>query len=384
MTMAGSKIPIGIVLNTFQGGGTEHQMTELIRRLDHSRFAVHVACFGDRGELRERVHRAPVTVTEFRLSGLARASTVERFSRFVRWCRRLDIRIVHACDFYGNVFAMPAATIARVPVRIASRRDVSLPDRTPAQDRLQRLSYRFAHRVVANSTAAAEQLVVEGVPRDRIVRIENGLELSQFCDTRAAASPTIMMVANLRAGKGHDVLLAAAARVVTRVPSARFRIVGDGPLRPALDEAVVRLGLTGHVEFLGHRTDVPELLQTAGAFVFPSLMEAAPNAVIEAMAAGLPIVASDAGGIPEVITHQRNGLLVPPGNVDALAEALLRVLADPALAARLARLARQDAMARFSFDRMVKAFEDLYVRELQSRATDLSARTEPSGGPAAA
>lgn len=383
--MPNTRVAIGVVLNTFQAGGTEHQMSELIRRLDRSIFDVHVACFGDRGELRERVHSADVTVTEFRLSGLARATTARQFWRFVRWCRRLDIRVVHACDFYGNVFALPAAAIARVPVRIGSRRDVFIPDRTPTHDRLQRLGYRFAHRIVANSKAAADRLVEEGVSRDKVQRIENGLDLERFATgVVRPGEPIISMVGNLRPGKGHDVLLNAAQIVVARVPAARFRIVGDGPLRDDLEHTVERLGLSGNVEFLGHRTDVPSLLGQSGVFVFPSMMEAAPNAVIEAMAAGLPIVASDAGGIPEVIAHERNGLLVKPGDPAALARSLLRLLDAPDLAAGFARTAREDVAKRFSFERMVKAFEDLYLRELRQRTGSLLIRGAAAGGPAAA
>jgi glycosyltransferase involved in cell wall biosynthesis len=122
------------------------------------------------------------------------------------------------------------------------------------------------------------------------------------------------------------------------------------------------------VQFLGHTPDVPVLLANSGVFAFPSLMEASPNAVIEAMAAGLAIAASNAGGIPEVVSDGRNGLLVPPGDPVALADALSRLITDPDLCRRLGEAARETIGRRFSFDQMVGDFERLYVAELRARA----------------
>ena len=152
-----TRVPILIVLNTFEPGGTEHQMTELICRLNRRRFAVSVACFGNRGALRARLEAADVPITEFPLRGLVTANAARQMLKFARLCRSDRIRLVHACDFYANVFALPAAALARVPVRIGSRRDVSIPERSANQQRAQRWSYRLAHRVVANSAAAAAQ-----------------------------------------------------------------------------------------------------------------------------------------------------------------------------------------------------------------------------------
>jgi glycosyltransferase involved in cell wall biosynthesis len=259
-------------------------------------------------------------------------------------------------------------------VRLGSRRELIPPDRTRARLLAQRFAYRTAHRVVANSLAAAEQLGREGVPDERIVVIPNGIDVDAFA-TRSAApeavgpvsrSPVITMVANLRPEKGHDVLLRAARHVLQRVPEARLRFVGDGPTRGRLVDLATSLGIGHAVEFLGHREDVPALLLDSAVYAFPSKTEAFPNGLIEGMAAGLPVVASAVGGMLELVDHGHNGLLVPPGDEQALAVAILRLLSDTDTAVRLGRAARATIEERYSFDRMIAAFEQLYTSELAS------------------
>lgn len=367
-------IPIAIVLNTFHPGGTEHQMTELICRLDRSQFRVHAACLGDRGALRGRVVAANVPIAEFPMWGFTRPATFGQALQFAAWCRRHRIQVVQACDFYANVFALPAAALSRVPVRIASRRDVVVPERSAAHRRLQHVSYRFAHRIVANSAAAADRLMTEGIDSAKVTVIPNGLDATRFGrEPRAGGPPVVTTIANLRPGKGHEVLLDAARRVLERRRDVRFQIVGDGPRRAALEQQAGRLGIAAQVDFTGHCDDVASLLRQTDVFAFPSLMEAFPNAVLEAMAAGVAIAASDAGGIPEAVAHGETGLLVPPGDSAALAGAILDLLARPELRTRLGESAREAVRSRFSFDRMTTEFQSLYLSLLASRARSAAA-----------
>lgn len=364
------RLPVGIVLNSFEPGGTERQMTELICRLDPQKFDVHVACLSRRGSLHDRVVAAATSVTEFPIRGLASAGTAVQAVRFAQWCRAHSLRVVQTCDFYSNVFALPAAAAIRVPLRIASRRDVSIPERTAGQRQLQRFAYRCAHRIVTNAGASADRLVQEGVPAHRIEQISNGIDVSRHAASVAMDGRSVTTVAHLRPGKGIDVLLKAAAITLGRHPEVTFRIAGDGSERPSLEALCARLGISSRVQFLGHTPDVPALLRTSSVFAFPSLMEASPNAVIEAMASGLAVAASDAGGIPEVVAHEQNGLLVPPGDPDALSDALVRLLTDAALSQRLGTAARATIATRFSFERMVDAFERLYIDQMKRRAPE--------------
>jgi glycosyltransferase involved in cell wall biosynthesis len=175
------------------------------------------------------------------------------------------------------------------------------------------------------------------------------------------------VVANLRPEKAHDVLLRAAVTIVRRFPDATFDVVGDGPQREPLAALTHTLGLERAVRFLGHRDDIPALLAAADIFVLPSRSEAFPNAVLEAMAAGLPVVATAVGGIVELVADTRTGLLVRPDDPASLAARLCDVMLDAPFASRLGEAARAEAHARYSFDRMVDSFDRLYVHELTAR-----------------
>jgi L-malate glycosyltransferase len=341
-------------------------MTELIQRLDRSRFDVHVACFQKEGAWLPRVE-ACAPVTAFPISGFARPGTLLRAAAFARWCRARRIAVLQTCDLYANTFALPAARLAGVQVRIGSRRELN-PDKSAGQIALQRHAYRCAHAVVANSRAAAQQLEAEGLAADRVTVISNGIDISRFAARPPSGRPvtTIVTVANLRPEKAHEVLLQAAARLTPRYPHLQFTIVGDGPRADELRTLAETLGVATHVSFLGHREDVPALLASADAFVLPSRSEAFPNGAIEAMAAGLPVVASRVGGLLDLIEDGRTGMLVQPDNPAALAEALESLILSPARAAMVGSAARDEVTRRYSFERMVRGFEDLYFSHLHA------------------
>ncbi len=352
--------PLAVFVTAFDPGGTERQMTELVQRLDRKRFTVHVACLHRRGAWLPRVLESAASVVEFPIHGFARAATIRQMLAFALWCRRERIAVVQTCDLYTNIFGLPGAALARVPVRIGSRRELS-PDKSIGQLRLQRLAYRSATKVVANSPAAKAMLEAEGLATESIAVIPNGVNPAFLAPVeRSAAVRTIVTVANLRPEKSHETLLAAAAAMVGHHPDLRFRIVGDGPRRSELEQLAATLGLGAHVEFLGHREDVPALLAAADVFVLPSRSEAFPNGAIEAMAAGLPVVACAVGGLLDLIEDGRTGLLVPAGDAEALRRALESLLDRPDRAVAMGAAARRAVEQHYSFDRMVGSFEDLY------------------------
>jgi glycosyltransferase involved in cell wall biosynthesis len=376
------QIPVAVFLTRFEPGGTERQMIELVRRLDPSRFRVHVACFEKSGAWLPRVEARAASIAEFPIRGFARAATAARMVEFARWCRRERIAVVQTCDLYANIFGLPAAAAAGVPVRIASRRELN-PDKSRGQILLQRQAYRFATKVVANSRAAQAILQQEGLATSSIVVIPNGIDPSALVERRPdvadRAPRTIITVANLRAEKSHETLIAAAARLVRIHPHLQFQIVGGGPRRQALEALAAAHAIRDHVAFLGYREDVGALLAAADIFVLPSRSEAFPNGAIEAMAAGLPVVASAVGGLLDLIEDGRTGLLVPPAEPQALAAAIGRLIEDRALARRLGEQARTHVAERYTFERMVQAFEDLYLAGLPARAPSGAHHAEAAG-----
>jgi glycosyltransferase involved in cell wall biosynthesis len=367
-------VPIAFVLSSFEPGGTERQMVELVQRLDRSRWAAHVVSMRAGGELRDRVADvAPIAA--FPVTSFHQPEFLHQVWSLAAWCRRNRIAVVHTVDLPANVFGLAASSLARVPVRIANRRNVN-PGKTMVELGAQRLAYAGAHRIVANCHAAADRLRFERVPRKKIAVIPNGIDLARFARPAiSTAVRRVVIVGNLRPEKGHDVLIDAAALVAQRFPATRFDIVGAGPLRDALTRRVHERQLASVVRFAGHQADVATWLQAADLLVLPSRSEAFPNAVLEGMAAGLAIVASDVGGVPELIDDGRTGLLTPAGDARVLADRISSLIADPAMAARLGAAARREVASRYSFERMVTQFENLYATELARRG--LLALTQP-------
>ncbi len=360
-------VPIAVFLSNFEPGGTERQMIELIRRLDRSRFEVHVACFQPGGAWRALVEERAQSIAAFPIRRFHSAEAFRQAACFQRWCRERNIAIVQASDLYGNIFALPAAAAARVPVRVGSRRGMNA-ERGPAHVALQRLAFSFAHRIVANSLAAARRLRNEGVARQRILIVPNGLDSRDFAAIPALdglrTPKVVVSVGGLRAEKGHRFLVEAAPSVVARHPEVEFRLIGDGPEEARLRKMAEERGVGGAVRFLGYTRNVAASLGQAGVFVLPSLTEAFPNALMEAMAAARAVVASSVGGVGELVEDGVNGLLVPPGDPAKLASAISRIFDDAKLARRLGNRARADVSERYSFERMVSAFDDLYRAEL--------------------
>jgi glycosyltransferase involved in cell wall biosynthesis len=161
--------------------------------------------------------------------------------------------------------------------------------------------------------------------------------------------------------KGHTSLISAAPHVCRDIPGAIFVLIGDGEERLNLEKQVRQAGLEKNFLFLGHRSDVPELLACCDLSVLPSEAEALPNSLLEAIAAGLPVVGTCVGGIPEVIMDGVNGLLVPPKNPQALSEAILRILQDPHFAKKLSQGGQAMIGTHFGFDRLLAELEQLYT-----------------------
>jgi glycosyltransferase involved in cell wall biosynthesis len=369
------------VVPTLMCGGTETQVMTLCRSLEPSRFDLEFACLRRVGPYVDEVVARRIPLTEYPIASFRSAGTLAQQARFARHLRRRRTEIVHAYSFYGNVFAIPPARLARVPVVIASIRDLGLY-LTPMQKRLQRYVCRLAHCVLVNAEAVKRWLVDDGYDAANIVVIRNGVDLGRFSELPEPDRirrelgvprdvPLVAVVSRLNRLKGLEQFLEAAAVVSGRFPDARFIVVGEPPPHDPgyLDDlkTLARdLGIASRVTFTGLRSDVPALLASVDVAVMPSLNEALSNALLEAMAAGAPLVATRVGGTPEALIDGETGLLVPPDDVRSLAAAVVRLLEAPDLAARLGRAARQLIADRFSIARMATDTERLY-RELLSQ-----------------
>jgi glycosyltransferase involved in cell wall biosynthesis len=271
---------------------------------------------------------------------------------------------------------VPAARLAHTPVIISSRRDLAnWWWYTPQKRKILRRVQSLSTSVLANSEAVRDFLVKDdGFRADRIRVIRNAVDLGRFTripPDRERLFPglgrddkLVIIVANMNSlAKGHDHLIQAARIVCSLLPKTRFVLVGDGELRGRFEQQVRDLGLHQNFLFLGQRRDVPELLRCCDVSVLPSTGEGLPNVVLEAMAAGLPVVATRVGGTTEIIEDEQSGLLVPPGDSDALAHVILRLFQDPHLARELAHAGQERVRTQFNFDRLLANLEGFY-REL--------------------
>jgi glycosyltransferase involved in cell wall biosynthesis len=290
---------------------------------------------------------------------------------FVRLVRLLDDKrfdLVHAHGQDATILAAAARRVRRVPL-IITRHVLDEPTgdaRQRVRARCALLAARNADMVVAVSFAAADWLAqLANIPREKIHVIPNGTDVDRFDRPRLRAERSdlrrkiglergdrmILVPAVLRNGKGHEVLLEALPRIHEYVPTARLFFVGTGTRSGALQTLALRY--KDAIVFLGQRDDVPELLLASDVVALPSFAEALPTALIEASAAGRPIVASRVGGTPEVVRDKETGLLVPPGDPMALAVAIIDVLTNPAKANRLATAAQQRAREHFRIEQQV-------------------------------
>jgi glycosyltransferase involved in cell wall biosynthesis len=277
--------------------------------------------------------------------------------------------VVHAHMFGSNVWGTVLGRLAHVPVVVAHEHTWSFKGKPLRRFLDRELVGRFADAFVAVSAEDRRKMIdVEGVDADKIRLIPNGIpepEAGGGAEVRrelgvGTDDPLIGVVCELRAQKALEVLFEAALRLRDEFPALTVLVAGDGPERERLEAEVRRLGLEGTVRLLGIRRDVPALLDALDVAVLSSDYEGSPLSVMEYMAAGLPVVSTRVGGVPELVEDGREGLLVPPRDPAALADAIRRLLRDQAEAERLGANGRVRQRREFSLDAMVRRVEELY------------------------
>jgi glycosyltransferase involved in cell wall biosynthesis len=366
------------MLTSFQIGGTERQVANLVLGMDASRFELHLACLRNFGELRAELEPLHIPRPVFQIGRrLYAPKTLWQALRLGYYIRRNRIQIVHTYGLYPNIFAVPAARLAGASIVVASIRDRG-DILTPAQRWIQKWVCRFAHCVLVNAETIRDTLIEQGYRAEKISVIRNGIMLSRFQKPERgtalrkewnlpADAPLVLVFSRLNRMKGVEYFLDAAAVVAQRVPAARFVIAGDGANRKELEERAASLGIADRVIFTGFRTDIPILLSEASLSVLPSLSEGLSNSLLESMASGVPVIAANVGGNPEIIEHDVSGLLVPVRDSAALADAMSKLLEDRALAARLGEAGRRRVAEVFSMERSVHEVESLYERLVAKR-----------------
>ncbi len=360
-------VKVLVFQNRFLLGGQERQTVMNVRTMNRARFEPVVACLHEDGEHLADLAEMGIRPVVFGLgASMLRANTALQVGRIARLIRASGIGLVHAQDLYTNVLGTFAARIARVPA-IVTRVDLN---HNVAGYKRHVLSWvsRQADRVLVNALCIRDLAIREGVEPDRIVVVRNGVDLERF-DAAAARAPDppapdaggIVCIANLHHPvKGQTDLVMAMKEVVRVRPDAHAVFVGDGVRRPHLERSARHLGIADRCHFLGHRLDAPSILGRGAIAVSASYAEGISNAILEGMAARLPVVATAVGGSPELVREGVNGYLVPPGAPAALARRILDLLASPQLRRRMGERGRRIVEMEFSLSQMRTSYDALY------------------------
>ena len=328
------------LVDSFDQGGSERQALELTRLLhDSGKYEVYLASLKPDGVLRAQIERLNLgEVPCYPLESFYDRNAITQLRRFVSYLRTKNIDLLHTHDFYTNIFGMTAGFVAGVDVRIASRRETS-GMRSKTQQQAQRLAYSLAHRIVANSESVKQKLVEEGVNGKRVTVIHNGLNLERVMAPINSSREEILkevvgseisdchkplprqfvtIVANMRHEvKDYPMFLRMAQRVARAVPDVGFLLAGEGELQESLQRMAVEFGIGGNTFFLGRCENIAQLLKVSDVCVLSSKAEGFSNSILEYMAAGRPVVATDVGGAREAIVEGETGYTVPSGNDQA-------------------------------------------------------------------
>lgn len=363
------------VIHRLDFGGLENGLVNLVNHLPPERYRHSIVCLaGLNPRIRARILRPDVEVLSLdKQPGKDPAA----YLRMWRVLRQRRPTVVHTRNL-GTVDMQWVAALAAVPHRVHGEHGWEVGDPrglSPRSLRIRRACRPVIHRYVPMSQDIARWLERDvGVPADRIRQLYSGVDIERFrpggpratdaamaeAGAGAGRGPTLGTIGRLDPVKNQEALLEAFARLRQRHAGLRLVIVGDGPLRGHLQSRAQSLGVAGDVTFTGSRTDTPELLRGFDVFVLPSVNEGISNTILEAMACGVPVVASGVGGNPELVADGVCGSLYDPADPQALQQAILPYLGNPALRERQGRAARERVVQNFSLDSMVGRYLALY------------------------
>lgn len=360
-------INIQHVMLSLQPGGLENGVVNVINGLDETRFHSSVTCLQQSGAFAARIRSAGVGI---HVMGLKPGNDFALPIRLARLFRNTRTDIVHTRNAEAFYYGLIGAKLAGVRAVIHSEHGRVLPD-SRRRMRLQRWLLRFTDAAFAVSDQLRRDLAFHlRVPEDCFRVIYNGVNVNRNARADRAAARRVFgasdtdivigSVGRLVVVKNYQLLLRALGTILDS--QARLVLIGDGPERAELESLAVKQGLNGRVCLLGHREDVADLLAGMDIFVLPSLSEGMSNTLLEAMAAGLAVIASDVGGNREIVEHERSGLLFTSGDSTGLRERLIELIENLPRRSELGHAAQTRVLAHFSMPTMIRSYEDLYER----------------------
>jgi glycosyltransferase involved in cell wall biosynthesis len=364
------KVRVLHLIRTLERGGAERVVANYAKYHDRTRFEVSVCCLVDRGEIADEVEAYGVKVDCLNKKG--RNPNV-----IIRLCKLLNrerIDILHAHNVSAAFWGVLAAKLAGIPTLIITEHNV-VTNRSWYSKTLAKMLGASVNSLIAVSEGVRLSHLREyGLSPRKVITIRNGIDIEHFNGKDQPAPKELLAdmgiedncfivgnVGSLTEQKNQACFIDMAQLVLETVPNTHFIIIGEGALRPNLETQIRRLGLENRVHLLGKRPDVKDLLRAMDIFVLSSLWEGLPISILEAMASGIPIIATDVGGNSEAIKGGISGILVPPGNASTIAEAVTRLLHDKSFSESLAKRAFESLTENFSAATMVRTTEALYL-----------------------
>jgi len=354
-------------------GGLERVIIDLLKGTDRGRYRPIVCCIHSRGALADEAEElgVPVILLNDAQANKNRGKSLRKTAivfKLTQLMNKEKISIVHTHNPLPHLYGSLAARFAGVPVVVHTKHGRNYPA-NKKRVLLNRLLSCLTDEIVAVSRDAYDVSVnIENIGKRKVSTIINGIDVTKYAQVHKGQNNSdgviIGHVARLSPEKDQLTLLKSFAIVAKRLENATLVIAGDGQMRQQLQTEAIQLGVADKISFLGFRNDIPELLQTFGLFVLSSIKEGTSLTILEAMAAGLPVVATNVGGNPEVVEHGHTGYIVPPKHPEKLADAIIEILSDKKKAKTMGANGRIIAQRNYSLERMCRAYEEIYWRLL--------------------
>ncbi len=364
-------------------GGTENYLFRLVTNLNKEKFSCIVCPFAPKESIVIKKFREyGIAVTPILVNRIYTWDALKAVYNLKYLIKQKKIDIVQTFHFSSDIYGTIVSRLLRVPIIISSRRDMGFAEYDIHHRFLRRIANFFVNTTLTNAKIMNRQVCnVEKIPVNKTVTIYNGLKLENYdisIDRKAKAEefnlsirkPIIGCIANIRPIKGLEYLIKAAAKVTKEYPEAQFIIVGGNAdaisntiinsYKNKLNLMINKLNLNQQIYFLGKKSNINEILKIMDIFVLPSLSEGFSNSIIEAMAAGVPVIATNVGGNPEAIEHNKTGFIVPVKNSTAIAEKIKKLLKYPKLREQLGQAGRLWAEHNYNIKKIIKQNENLY------------------------
>jgi glycosyltransferase involved in cell wall biosynthesis len=358
-------------------GGVENQLLNVLKTYDKNKYVPLVCSLSEKGEIGEDIEKLGIEVICLRK--LRHTFDLAIIKDLYRLMKDRGIDVVRTHQYHANFYGRIAAIIARVPCIVASVHNVYTRDRKIHRRMFNRILGKFTDKVVAVSNAVKKDIVhFDRIPEGNVEVIYNGVEAQIFMnkkrdEVRSALgmpsdSPVVGTTGRIKEQKGQKYLIEAVSTLIKDYPLIRLLIIGDGPLMGEMKRYADSLGINDNVIFLGTRRDVPDLLSAIDIFVLPSLWEGLGIALLEAMAAGKPVIATNIGPFREIVNTEEVGRLVPVKSSEAIASSIEFLLNDRSLLEEIGSAARKKVLTSFDINKTVDTYSSLFEEILRQKA----------------